>query len=652
MEPCLWLMKNGRQEKSWELEEGKALVVGRNPASEISMSDPSVSKQHCTLLREGGTVLIRDLGSRNGTLVNDSAVRERRLENGDRIGVGDTLFLFQSQEDNFELPAGDVVFDETSASQPTVLLRPRDAMYLQPAKLLGSLATSEPLARNLNALLTISRVVSSERNLERLQRRILHATFEVCPAAERGAILLDPRGGEKFRSICCEPKEEVVHVSSTITRQVMGDGVAVLGSDVPHTAGLSAVESLIAAKVHSFLCVPLPSAFDRVIGCIYLVTTNHNSVFQKDDLEMVSAIACLSASALENAQRLAWLEQENERLAAELGTEHHLTGDAENMGLVGQSPSIKNVRKVLKKVAPSNATVLITGESGTGKELAARAIHQHSDRKDKPFVAINCAALAKDLLESELFGHEKGSFTGAVGQKKGKLEVADGGVLFLDEIGEMPMELQVKLLRVLAEREFERVGGTKRIYVDIRLVAATNRNLEEEIEEGRFRQDLYFRLNVVPMVMPPLRDREIDVPMLAQHFVDRYTQRGGMKPKTIALEALACLRNYDWPGNVRELENAMERAVVMGSSDVILPEDLPESLLERAPAAETADDARYHKGVRDLKRKLVSDALEEANGNVVEAAKKLGMHANNLHRLIRNLGLRNKDSGKIKAARG
>jgi two-component system, NtrC family, response regulator HydG len=282
---------------------------------------------------------------------------------------------------------------------------------------------------------------------------------------------------------------------------------------------------------------------------------------------------------------------------------------------------------------------MLSGESGTGKELAARAIHQNSKRANKPFMAVNCAALAESLLESELFGHEKGSFTGALAQKKGRLEIADGGTVFLDEIGELSPALQVKLLRVLQEREFERVGGTRTIKVDIRVVTATNKDLETAVNDGSFRQDLYYRLNVVSLEMPPLRDRQEDIPLLANYFAAKYSEKCNRRVTGISTEAQARLRNYDWPGNVRELENAIERAVVLGTTEHILLEDLPDSVLESESHA-AAPATKYHDAVAQTKKQIILNAMQQAKGSYTEAAKLLGVHPNYLHRLIRNLNLK------------
>jgi transcriptional regulator with PAS, ATPase and Fis domain len=286
----------------------------------------------------------------------------------------------------------------------------------------------------------------------------------------------------------------------------------------------------------------------------------------------------------------------------------------------------------------------------SGKELAARSLHAASRRAAGPFVAINCATLSETLLESELFGHEKGAFTGAVAKKIGKLEVADSGTVFLDEVGEVPLSLQAKLLRALEEREFERVGGTRPIKVDVRLVAATHRDLEKAIREGNFREDLYYRLNVISVTLPPLRERQGDLPLLADHFVRLFSRRVGRPVSGLSPAALGCLVRYPWPGNVRELANAIERAVVLGEGDEIHPEDFPESLLESAPLTTDGGDGGggagggpiplFHDELNRTKRRLIADALERAGGNVTRAAETLGLHPNYLHRLIRNLGLR------------
>ncbi len=605
--------------------------IGRDPSNLISISDPALSRRHCVLSGRGGSYTLRDLGSRNGTYLNGVAIRENPLRHGDQIAVGNSIFVFSLKERETEATTGPVEFDD-GLTQATAQIRPQDVACLHPDRILSELPAASRLGRNLNALLKISRAVHSTSDLDRLQEQILELLFEVVPA-ERGAILLDGKGGDRFSSVFARHRtpetSEAVRVSRTITRQVLEQGVAMLATDVPGRSGLPNAESLTSFNIRSLLCVPL-AVFQKIIGCIYLDTTDPGSRFDKEHLELVTGIAGISSVALENAQRLQWLEQENLRLTTEMNLQHNM---------VGESTRMKDVYQFLARVAPSESTVLVMGESGTGKELVARAIHRGSPRAKRPFVTINCAAIPEGLLESELFGHERGAFTGAVGQKKGRLEMADGGVVFLDEIGELAPALQVKLLRVLQGREFERLGGTQTIFVDIRMIAATNKDLEAAVQARTFREDLYYRLNVVSLVMPPLREHREDIPMLAEYFVSKFAGRCKLRPKPISHEAMACLVNYDWPGNVRELENALERALVLSLSDVIGPEDLPESLLEKDPIPRISL-AKYHTALKELKKRLILSAVEEAEGNYTEAARLLGVHANYLHRLIRNLGLR------------
>ncbi len=323
--------------------------------------------------------------------------------------------------------------------------------------------------------------------------------------------------------------------------------------------------------------------------------------------------------------------------------------------LVGASPAMQDVFKIIEKVADTPSTVLITGESGTGKELVATALHSGSSRRSKPFIRINCAAIPKDLMESELFGYERGAFTGAVTSKPGRFELADGGSLFLDEIAEIPVAMQVKLLRALQESEFERVGGIKTLKVDVRLIAATNRDLKREIAEGRFREDLYYRLAVVPVALPPLRERTADIPALVTHFVEKYNKKLNKKVLGLEPDAMEILQEYGWPGNIRELENMMERMILFAEGPVILAKDLPEPLKEadtvRVPIpalTPQGGDASMKDIVKqaaaELERDLIAKALEETGGNVTQAAKKLKISRKSLQNKMKEFGLRDPEA--------
>jgi len=324
------------------------------------------------------------------------------------------------------------------------------------------------------------------------------------------------------------------------------------------------------------------------------------------------------------------LKREVELLSEEVGQRYRL--------VVGESPKMKQSVDLAKKAAGSNATVLLLGESGTGKEIFARAIHNWSDRKTAPFVTINCVGLSKELLESELFGHEQGAFTGAYHLKKGKMELAHGGTVFLDEAGDISPELQTKLLRFLQERDFERVGGTKSITVDIRIIAATNRDLQASIKQGLFREDLYHRLNVVPITLPPLRERKQDIPPLSQYFLQKYSIETRKHFSEITQEAKEKLLSYDWPGNVRELANVIERAIVLGLGPNISIEDLPD-IFATIKTETVPDDFSYHGAMNAARRDVVLKALTQTHGNRVAAAKLLGLNAKYFLRLIKSLGI-------------
>lgn len=606
-----------------------SFTIGRENSQHLALQDPKVSRRHARIEKQGESWRLVDLDSTNGTYVNGVPVKERRLHHGDRLGIGGSEFLFLSSAEEADIPVDPVRLEDGKSFHTTIQLQLEDALYLQGDVSRAGVSVQRS-ARDLQALLKISRVINSVRTLDELLRRVLELAAEVIPT-ERGAILLgkDP---ERCTEITAWRRQDSVpgpvSVSRTVLRQVFDTSTAVLCSSVSSSELLKKANSLAGLGVEAVLCVPL-KFLDQLLGVLYLESTDPSASFDETHLQFAGATASLAAVAIENVRQLEWLQSEKERLQEDIRIEH---------SMVGESPPMRKVYEFIARVAPSDSSVLITGENGTGKELAARAIHQNSPRAGKPFVAINCATLTETLLESELFGHEKGAFTGAVRDKKGKLEIADGGTVLLDEIGELAPELQVKLLRFLQEHEFERVGGTRPIRVDLRMIACTNRNLEEALEQGEFRQDLYYRLNVISLRMPPLRERGEDILLLAQHFAARYSKRCGRPVMGISQEAREYLLHYNWPGNVRELQNAIERAVVMGTGDVILPEDLPEAVLETERPR--SQGKTYHEALRERKKELIIRAVEEAGGNYTEAARRLDLHPNYLHRLIRNLNLK------------
>jgi Nif-specific regulatory protein len=607
------------------------ISIGREPYNSISINDHSVSRRHCVIRRVNGAFTIIDLDSYNGTFVNSTPVGEQSLNDGDQISVGSVRFVFLSQEPA-ATPADSSVElgDEELINPSTIRLTRQDALYLKPEAVVANLPADARVARDLNALLKISTSLSTIHELASLQRALLETVLETIPA-ERGAILLVKENSEELLSSYAIDKrlqaQQPIRISQSVANKVVREGAAMLCVDRKDDESLRLAESLVAARVCSLLCVPLVIR-ERVLGLVYLDTSNPAIVLDEGHLQLLTAVGSIAAIAFDNVRRLEGLQSENQRLHEEIRIEHNM---------IGEGPRMREVYRFIEKIASTDATILIRGESGTGKELVAHAIHNNSGRSDKQFVAINCAVLSETLLESELFGYEKGAFTGAVAQKRGRLEIADGGSLFLDEVGELTPATQAKLLRVLQERQFERVGGTRTIEVDVRVIAATNRNLEEAIKAGAFRQDLYYRLNVISLTLPALRDRKEDIPLLAHHFVAKYSKKCKRLVSGLAPETRECLIAYDWPGNVRELENAIERAVVLGNTDVVMPDDLPESLLTVTADAQGA--ANFHEAVIEMKKQHILRALEQANGSYTEAAKLLGIHPTNLHRLIRTLKL-------------
>ena len=597
-------------------EAGATFSIGRSTANSLCVEDPSVSRNHCVLTSNGDSFSITDRGSANRTYINGLPLQEHILRNGDEIKIGESLFLFVVQEDSVER-------SEPRSPVQRSIHEASTQMLPLPGRVIG-----EPSGKYYEALVALGQAAPFTAGLEALEAHILKSICGAVPA-EYAALALaglsagDPGAVYEWRGD--RAAADTATAASALADRLMQDPSPVLwnrsatgnGMDFPGT------------QVTSALGVPL-QAFDRLVGTLCLASGNPDVRFDEGQLRFLTSAAGVAAVLLDGAVSARIRDTENRQRWAAINLEHNMVGD---------SPQMRGVFETIAKVAPTDSTVLLRGESGTGKELAARAIHRNSLRARKPFVAINCAALTETLLESELFGHEKGAFTGAVVQKKGKLEEASGGTVFFDEITEMSPVLQAKLLRVLQEREFERVGGTRPIRADVRIVAATNRDLEDATRQGAFRSDLYYRLNVVSLHLPPLREHPEDIKLLAAHFVQKHSRKLKRSVQGISPDALACLTTYDWPGNVRELENALERALVLGATDTVRPEDLPDSVLDAGRYPETASGG-FNASVTEAKKRLIMDTLRKTRGNYVEAAGLLELHPNSLHRLIRNLHLK------------
>jgi Nif-specific regulatory protein len=583
--------------------------VGRQATNDLQLEDNAVSRRHCLFLRSGEDCTLRDLDSRNGTFVTGTPVTEQQLQPGDEIRIGGSVFCYLVDSNASPPPEKQISISSTRE------LRLDESLYLSSDEY-TILPPSARALHDLRTLLRVSTMLHSFRGLhdttsapaaEILRGHLTSLLLDLIPASHASIFIPGAYPADQ------PPNPQVLERALQERVVVWQEGVWEEGTD---------------RYGPSYLAAPL-IVREEVAAVVYLESVDAEHRFDEGHLQLLTAVAGMAAVAWENATILGWLQEENVRLQSELKVEH---------GMVGMSDKLRELQRQIAKVAPSNSNVLILGESGTGKELIARALHRSSLRAAGPFVAINCAALTESLLESELFGHERGAFTGAIMQKKGKLEVADGGTVFLDEIGELSMLLQAKLLRVLQEREMERVGGTRTIQLNIRLLAATNRDLEQAVQKGDFRRDLFYRLNVVSLKAPALRERPEDTLPLAEHFAKKYAAECGRKIIGLAPQARAYLQSYSWPGNVRELENAIERAVVLGSAETVLAEDLPEHIRESRPDAVSA--SMYEEAVEAAKRQVVLQAFEQVNHDHEAAAKILGLHPNYLHKLIRTMNLK------------
>ena len=606
------------------LAEGTSLI-GRSTENAIVLHDSLVSRQHGEVLFDGNSVVLRNKGGKNPIRVNGKDINDTmdyQLLHNDRITIGESElhFLFEGAGENSkrlrvfkDVDEGDTKVEDLSL-EATTLVFPK-----------GEDEHPESRQKNYNrlsSLYTLTGKILEIGDEQAVYDSVLDAVTHEA-GAERGFLGLFPEGAEpdpyslevvKFWDIEQGEKADTIEMSETILTRIQRDRKAVLVNDLVDREDFG--HSVIDLKIRSFICAPLTYA-ERCLGLVYIDTRGGREQFDKNELQFVSAVGRIAGLCLQNIRIQANLSRENIRLRSLVS----------NSGkLVGSSAAMEKVFRLIQKVAPRDTSVLITGENGTGKELIARQVHEQSEQKDKPFVAVNCGAIPPNLVESELFGYEKGAFTGAERTTPGKFELANEGTLFLDEIGEMPLEMQVKILRALQERQFFRVGGKAEIEVDIRVLSATNLDLKKAIEEGRFREDLYFRLAVVTIDAPPLRERENDIIEIAHHFLQE--EGDGIE---LSEPARQCLEQYSWPGNIRELKNALEQAAILGDGSQITPSDLP---------AEIGKVGRGRmkfllKTLGEVEKQYILRVLEETGGNKARAAKILGISRETLYQKLK-----------------
>ena len=475
----------------------------------------------------------------------------------------------------------------------------------------------------------ISSWVSSVQDLDKLLELIIESAARVMQAKAASLLMVDPRSKTLFFQVATgeksdEVKEYRVKMGQGIAGHVAETGQSLLIDNVKNDPRwFKEISESIAFETQSIACVPL-KLNNEIIGVMQIIDKESGQPLQQEDMLLLEEFASLAALAIGHARNIKEAKNEILGLREELKVRYEI---------VGQSAPLEKVISDGLKVANSKASALITGESGTGKELLARLIHRAGPRKDKPLIVLNCAAMPETLLEDELFGHEKGSFTGATNRKIGKFEVAHEGTIFLDEIGEMTPGMQAKLLRVLQEGNFYRVGGNMPITVDVRVLSATNKKLEEEVTEGRFREDLYYRLNVVQIKMPSLRERKEDIPFLAEYFLNLFKEETISPNLTISKSALEKMIQYDWPGNIRELRNAIERAVVMGDGKSIVPEDLPINM-SKATYPGLQVGLTLEEALNQFKKEFIIQNLKHTGGNRSKSAKVMDIQRTYLSRLI------------------
>lgn len=615
--------------------DAETIHLGRGSANDLILSAAHVSGRHATIFLSAEGYVLRDEGSTNGTRVAradkefDAAATDAVivLEPGDRIELG--------KKEQAVFIAVDIVED---ASAPEVVT-------------MRTLSDLNEVERDidrelLRRLYEMQKRISEADELDDVLAAVASSVFSLVSRASHVTAVLNEQDAESLGRFVpvgtrCRDDEDAspIPVTKSVFRKVLKERVAVLAANAPEEMGEPA--SLIAASIRSTIGVPLWRG-ERITGVLQVDNRTGEGMLSASDLDVVALVAQSASQAFERAATLRRLRIAEERHRSENTFLKSQEQGRRFDGILSQSEAMNNVVTLVRKVADTNVVVLIEGETGTGKELVASALHYWSKRADKLLIAQNCAALPETLLESELFGHKRGAFTGAITDKKGLFELADGGTLFLDEVGEMPPSLQAKLLRVLQDNEVRPLGAAKSKYVDVRIVAATNRQLDKEVAEGRFREDLFYRLRVVPIRVPPLRERPADLPLLANHFLTKYSAEFGQPVAGFSQEAIEVMQSYKWPGNVRELQNETQRLVIeVQDGAFVQVADLSPRIreMERVIGRARPQQGTLKQMVEEVEKWILRDALKDHNNNKSATAKTLGITREGLHKKLKNYGM-------------
>ena len=661
----------------FRLVAGRTVTIGRSPTNQIVIREDKASRMHAEIFFSEDHWVVRDLGSRNGTLIGEKPLHgDQRLVPGDVVYIATTELSFvnnltsayitkdkrralgKAQENEPAMPDGgqdavDLQSDKTKDLSSYEVSEPQTITHRRQRPKILANSNEELLEEDLPpaglAAAKICRLafdLANVRSVDKIADKALESLIWET-GTDSGGILMIPR----TRRTTVDPKmleiiashstirPEYQRVSKFLAATVLRSGEAVLARDVQDDSALGLRDSEGKVYATSVICAPI-RLNNRAIGLVHIFSTTEK-VLDPDDLEFTLAVAETIGVAMKTIYReqklvedLSKTKNQIDLLRSQLGVESEI---------VGNSPAMFSVHQQISRAAPSKATVLVRGESGVGKELVARSVHFSSDRRSQPFICINCAALSESLLESELFGHEKGAFTGATERKAGKFEAADKGTLMLDEIGEMSQSIQAKFLRVLEGHPFERVGGSREIKVNVRVIAATNRDLEESVRQGTFRRDLFFRLHVVQIDVPPLRKRPEDVMELAEYFLEKYKLETGRRIEGFSLQALEQLKNYNWPGNVRELKNVIERAVVLAGGPRIEANDL---ILTKLTTPDQDVDSgspvttRFQElTLEQVEAQHIEATLKATDWNKSQASRILGIERSTLDRKIKKFKL-------------
>ena len=600
------------REISIESASGDGIVIGRDPTADIPIDDRAASRFHVKLLHRDQRWRVLDLESSNGTFLNGDPIKEAEFAPGDRLGIGDSEIRLEAA----------IEISSDNACQTQVLKR----IEITPESLDGIRAGQILAALHRAAPLLGAAPRAGAAPMEQGLRHLVEGT-----EADRGAILIFDDDGWVCRSAWSRkglPMHGFV-LSHTIHTEVMQTRRAVLSRDTAQDTRFADRRSVVGDEIRTVIAAPIPVQ-EGIRGILYLDRIDGvDRPFGDEELWGAGVAAGIIGAGFSAGEELHELNHDREELVRTV---------IDSMPIIGESILIEEMRVFIRKAAPTGSTVLIRGETGTGKELVARAIHYQGSRAAAPFIALNCAAIPATLVESELFGHEKGAFTGADQRTKGKFEAAEGGTVFLDEIGELPHAAQSKMLRLLEDKMVERVGSNESIEVDVRIVAATHRDLQEDVANGRFREDLYYRLAVLEVLVPPLRDRVEDIDLLTDHFLDLCTEL--KKPrKLLSEEGRDALRNHSWPGNVRQLRNVIESAVILSDGDILEPTDLRLDQTSSTSVMGRKEATWEPISLRTLEAEHIERVLDHVNWNKKKAAELLGIERSTLYSRIRNLKL-------------